>query len=152
MTWLERLRQQNTETSLGAVPKVPERPFGTFGTEVREESQFLGDAPKNTDTPGEQVPKVPKVPVQNPHPSNRDVPKIHFGTFGTPGEESFHSLRGADPETIQVPYQRLWINYDVADGTYTPAQLRRARKRVRPWGGVLSYRLTAGAPPAMKEA
>ena len=44
--------------------------------------------------------------------------------------------------TYHVKYQRLSFDWDVADGTYTPRQLQKARLRVLPWGGVRTYSIT----------
>lgn len=35
---------------------------------------------------------------------------------------------------VIVKYQRISFDWDVADGTYTPAQLRKARRRMIRWG------------------
>jgi hypothetical protein len=59
------------------------------------------------------------------------VPKAHSVTFGTPSGEDFQNLA--------VPYQRIWFDWDVPDGEYTPEQLRQAKKRVHRWGGVRRY-------------
>jgi hypothetical protein len=42
---------------------------------------------------------------------------------------------------LPVPYQRIWYDFDVRDGAYTPKQLRRAGKVVKPWGPVQHYLL-----------
>jgi hypothetical protein len=44
-------------------------------------------------------------------------------------------------EVVKVPYQRVFYDWDFADGTYTPEQLRQAKMVVKPWGPVQSYRL-----------
>jgi hypothetical protein len=45
------------------------------------------------------------------------------------------------PELIRVSYQRIFYDWDLADGTYTPEQLRKARVVVRPWGPLRQYTL-----------
>jgi hypothetical protein len=42
---------------------------------------------------------------------------------------------------LPVPYQPIWYDFDVLVGAYTPKQLRRAGKVVRPWGPVQHYLL-----------
>jgi hypothetical protein len=42
-------------------------------------------------------------------------------------------------EVIHVRYQRIYFDWDLPDGTYTPEQLRKAQLVVNPWGGVLMY-------------
>jgi hypothetical protein len=44
------------------------------------------------------------------------------------------------PEIIMVTYQRIWFDYDLRDGTYTPAELQQAKLLVKR-GAVLRYRL-----------
>ena len=44
-------------------------------------------------------------------------------------------------EPVQVAYQRIFFDWDLADGPYTPEQLRKAKVAVKPWGAVQSYRL-----------
>jgi hypothetical protein len=51
-------------------------------------------------------------------------------------------------EVLTVPYQRIWFDYDIPDRTYTPEQLRKARKWVYPWGKVACYLLTETATGA----
>jgi hypothetical protein len=45
------------------------------------------------------------------------------------------------PEVIDVSYQRISYDWDLADGAYTPEQLRKAKMSVKPWGAVQSFRL-----------
>jgi hypothetical protein len=44
------------------------------------------------------------------------------------------------PEIITVTYQRIWFDYDLRDGSYTPAELQEAKLLVKP-GAVSRYRL-----------
>jgi hypothetical protein len=46
----------------------------------------------------------------------------------------------AGHESIIVSYQRFWFDYDLRDGTYTPAELQRAKLLVKR-GPVLRYQL-----------
>jgi hypothetical protein len=48
------------------------------------------------------------------------------------------------PEIIHIRYQRIFYDWDLPDGTYTPEQLRKANLVVKPWGSVQSYTLTIG--------
>jgi hypothetical protein len=43
------------------------------------------------------------------------------------------------PELIHISYQRIFYDWDLADGTYTPEQLRKAKMVVKPWGSVQTY-------------
>jgi hypothetical protein len=47
------------------------------------------------------------------------------------------------PEVIHVNYQRIFYDWDLADGIYTPEQLRKAKMGVKPRGPVQSYTLTS---------
>jgi hypothetical protein len=47
---------------------------------------------------------------------------------------------GDSPEIIMVTYQRIWFDYDLRDGSYTPAELQQAKLLVKS-GAVLRYRL-----------
>jgi hypothetical protein len=38
------------------------------------------------------------------------------------------------PEVINVSYQRIFYDWDLVDGAYTPEQLRKAKMVVKPWG------------------
>lgn len=44
--------------------------------------------------------------------------------------------------TLRIPYQCIWFDFAVADGEYSPEDLRRARKVVKAWGAVRFYTLT----------
>ena len=60
-------------------------------------------------------------------------------TFGTPlgvGQEDF----AAQTQVMIIAYQRFWLDYDLRDGTYTPAELQQAKLLVKR-GPVLRYRL-----------
>jgi hypothetical protein len=46
------------------------------------------------------------------------------------------------PTSYQVSYQRLSVDYEIADGTYTPKDLRQARLKLKAWGPVQTYSLT----------
>ena len=54
----------------------------------------------------------------------------------TPPTES-----AAAPEIIRVSYQRIFYDWDLADGSYSPEQLRKAKLVVKPWGPVQTYTL-----------
>ena len=55
------------------------------------------------------------------------------------------------PELIHVTYQRIYYDWDLADGTYTPEQLRKAKMGVKPWGPVQSYTLTGSGSDRVTE-
>ncbi len=47
-----------------------------------------------------------------------------------------------EPTVTLVPYQRLYVDYDMPDKRdFTPTELRQARKRLRPWGDAQHYTL-----------
>jgi hypothetical protein len=46
------------------------------------------------------------------------------------------------PKVYHVAYSHIWLDYPVADGTYTAAQLRRAGLVVKHEDVVLRYTLT----------
>jgi hypothetical protein len=60
----------------------------------------------------------------------------------TPMHEKFFSDGGDSSvvEVLMVAYQRLSVDYDLPDGTYTPEQLQQARLRIIR-GPILHYRL-----------
>jgi len=43
--------------------------------------------------------------------------------------------------SLHVPYQPIWYDFNVADGAYTPQELHRAGKVVKPGGRVQHYTL-----------
>jgi hypothetical protein len=45
-------------------------------------------------------------------------------------------------KVIHVSYQRIFYDWALADGGYTPEQLRKAKMVVKPWGPVQSYTIT----------
>jgi hypothetical protein len=49
------------------------------------------------------------------------------------------------PEVIHISYQRIFYDWNIADGTYTPEQLRKAKMIVKPWGPVQTYARHIGA-------
>jgi hypothetical protein len=59
-------------------------------------------------------------------------------TSQTPRAQTDES--GDSPEIIMVTYQRIWFDYNLRDGSYTPAELQEAKLLVKP-GAVLRYRL-----------
>jgi hypothetical protein len=61
--------------------------------------------------------------------------------FKSVPEASSAPLAEHRPEIIHVPYQRIFFDWDLADGTYTPEQLRKAKMVVKPWGAVQTYAL-----------
>jgi hypothetical protein len=50
------------------------------------------------------------------------------------GLEALH--QAAAQSRVRIPYQRVWYDFDVPDGAYTPEMLREARKVVKPWGPI----------------
>jgi hypothetical protein len=69
-----------------------------------------------------------------------DSRRAHIATPGTTTTVSSSPL--TDPEVIHVSYQRIFYDWELPDGTYTPEQLRKANLGVKPWGPVQSYTLT----------
>ena len=49
--------------------------------------------------------------------------------------------RGNTQEEIRVSYQRIYFDWNLADGTYTPEQLRKTKLVVKPWGEMRTYPL-----------
>jgi hypothetical protein len=72
--------------------------------------------------------------------SQRQPPSVTFGTDEPIGREVFVEAPQRQPEAIIVAYQRIWFDYDLRDGTYTPADLQHAKLLVKQ-GPVLRYRL-----------
>jgi hypothetical protein len=64
------------------------------------------------------------------------APSVSEARFIPPAEIS------ETPEVMHISYQRIFYDWDLADGTYTPEQLRKAKIGVKPWGPVQSYTLT----------
>ena len=66
---------------------------------------------------------------------------VTFVTAGTKDSEVLvEAPQRRAPEAIIVAYQRIWFDYDLRDGTYTPAELQQAKLLVKR-GPVLRYRL-----------
>jgi hypothetical protein len=51
------------------------------------------------------------------------------------------NIAALKPVDLRVSYQRIWYDFNVADGAYTPQELQRAGKVVKPWGPVQYYTL-----------
>jgi hypothetical protein len=51
-------------------------------------------------------------------------------------------------EVVCVAYQKISYDWAIADGTYTPQQLRKAKVAVKAWGPVQTCSLTVERDPA----
>ncbi len=51
-------------------------------------------------------------------------------------------------EVVRVAYQKISYDWAIADGTYTPQQLRKAKVAVKAWGPVQTDSLTVGMDSA----
>ena len=70
---------------------------------------------------------------------------VTFGTGLGIGPEVFSEPPYTTPEVIAVAYQKISYDWAIADGTYTPQQLRKAKVVVKPWGDEQTCLLTWGA-------
>jgi hypothetical protein len=117
MTWLDRVRQKSY---------TPYPPGSDKSAKSLEEDQ--------------------KKFIPLPHGSDKsaksaEVPtSVTFGTVLGDGHEVFSEPDRPSTEVIPVAYQKISYDWVIADGTYTPEQLRRARKVAKP-GPELRYRL-----------
>jgi len=93
-----------------------------------------------------------RVREKNSHPIPLPLTKLTKGS-SVSGAETFVSFVSASPggsevfvdpqvEVVKVPFQSIFYDWDLADGTYTPEQLRKAKLRVKPWEPVQQYTLT----------
>ena len=57
-----------------------------------------------------------------------------------------------NPKPLRIAYQPVYVDFDVPDGEYTPEELQRARKRLRPDGPVRYYRLSQEGSPEPDDA
>jgi hypothetical protein len=113
-SWVERLRQKKSL-------------YGRNGSDKSAESQEL---------------IIQKNFVDGRSTSDKSAESSASVTYGTKTSTVSEVFSTPPPiaEVIIVAYQRFSWDYDVADGTYTPKQLRQAKKLVKP-GPVLRYRL-----------
>jgi hypothetical protein len=74
------------------------------------------------------------------HPAGSDeTPDDRQGQV--PSVAPLGPVRTTEQGTLRIPYQQIWYDFDVRDGEYTPEQLQRACKVVKPWGPVRFYSL-----------
>jgi hypothetical protein len=81
---------------------------------------------------------------KNPDSSKDELTKLTKApsvSFVSSPREEFPFFEGVAEEIILVTYQRLWFDFRVADGTHTPADLRRAGVVAKPLGRVRTYAL-----------
>jgi hypothetical protein len=118
MTWLERVRQKNFTPDTLASDKSAK---SAEGDQKNLEHNTSGSAKSDESLYGS--------------------PSVTFGTAATKDGEVFVDARQWQPSaTVLVTYQRIWFDYDLRDGTYTPAELQQAKLLVKR-GPVLRYRL-----------
>jgi len=60
------------------------------------------------------------------------------------GEDVTPSATVAEPphpstEVVRVAYQRTFFDWAIADGAYSPRQLRKSKVGVKPWGPAQTY-------------
>jgi hypothetical protein len=128
MTWLERVRHKNFAPYTLGSDKSAKR---TEGEQKNLEHYEAGGAKSDKSLNG---------------PAS-----VTFDTSGTKDSEVFvEAPQQRAPEAIIVAYQRIWFDYDLRDGTYTPAELQEAKLLVKR-GPVLRYRLRwpGGTPQPM---
>jgi hypothetical protein len=117
MSWLERVRQKNYTPP-------------THGSDKSAKS-----------TEEDQKKFIPLPHGSDKSDKSREVnTSVTFGTGLGEGHEVFSEPDHQLTEVVTVTYQKLSYDWAIADGTYTPEQLRRARKVVKP-GPELWYRL-----------
>ena len=51
-------------------------------------------------------------------------------------------------EVVSVAYQRIFFDWAIADGTYSPRQLRKSKAVVKRWGPAQTYPLMVERPSA----
>jgi hypothetical protein len=128
MKWLERLRARTATPTGDALAKL---------------TKVTGPGPTSVPSGGAGVCST----WQDPSPleiKNYAVPTGHLPVKPSAATATIRSDLGRAGKPIaalqvgslRVSYQRIWYDFDVADGTYTPGELRRAKKVVRPWGPV----------------
>jgi hypothetical protein len=139
MKWLDRLRARTatpTGDALTKLTKVPDAgavglpPGGALVGSARQDPSF--------ETQGGAVP-TGHVPATRA--AATAAIRGNAGRGGTPFAALPHG-------SLRVFYQRFSVDYAVADGEYTPRQLRRTKMVVKPWGPVLAYRLRYPAADA----
>ena len=118
MTWLERVRHKNFSPDTSASAKSAKSLEGDHRNLEAYESSSDKSA-KSHDGPT----------------------SVTFGTpEGLPREVSALLTPTLPCEAITVAHQRIFFDFDVPDGTYTPQELQRAKLVIKR-GPVLRYRL-----------
>ena len=128
MTWLERVRQKNfTPDTFGSDKSAKSHEDDLKNFELNESGSDISAE------------------------SQRQTPSVTFGTDEPMGREVFvEAPQRRASEAIIIAYQRIWFDYDLRDGTYTPDELQHAKLLVK-GGPVLRYRLhwPGGTPQPM---
>jgi hypothetical protein len=133
MKWLERLRARTATPTGDALTKL---------------TKVLGAGAVSLPSGGAMVVSA----WQDPSPLETKawaVPTGHMPVKRSPATATIRSdldragkpIAALQLGSLTVPYQRIWYDFGVADGAYTPGELRRAKKVVRPWGPVTYYTL-----------
>jgi hypothetical protein len=120
MTWLDRVRRKNFT------------PYGS-GSDKNAKSaegdqKNLIPLPHGSDTSAK---------------SHESTTSVTFVTASGEGCEVFAEPLPRAPEVVRVTYQRIFFDWAIADGTYTPQQLRKAKVVVKAWGPVQTCVMTS---------
>jgi hypothetical protein len=119
MSWLERVRQKNY-TPL------------TYGSD------------KSAKSAEEDLKNL----ILLPHGSDKSdksrevTTSVTFGTASGEVDEVFSETNHLSSEVVTVAYQKISYDWAIADGVYTPQQLRKAKVVVKAWGPVQTSSLT----------
>jgi hypothetical protein len=133
MKWLERLRAKTATPTGDALTKLTKVAVaGSVSVPSGGAAVCTTPpAPSLVETKGDEAP-AGQVPL------TRSSATAGIGRGLDRAREDIAVLK---PVSLRVCYQRIWYDYKVADGAYTPGELHRAGKVVRPWGPVQYYTL-----------
>jgi hypothetical protein len=131
MKWLERLRAKTATPTGGALTKLTKVAVAGSVSVPSGGAAVCATPPDPSlvETRGDRAP-AEHVPL------TRSSATAGIGGDLDPAGKQSVVLRLV---SLPVPYQPIWYDFDVPDGAYTPGELRRAGKVVRPWGPVQHY-------------
>jgi hypothetical protein len=75
--------------------------------------------------------------------SHESITSVTCVTASGEGPEVFAETHPRAPEVVRVEYQPIFFDWAIADGTYTPQQLRKAKVVVKAWGPVQTCVMTS---------
>jgi hypothetical protein len=131
MKWLECLRAKTAIPAGEALTKLTN--VSVAGAVSRSTGVATVDLP--ADTPVRIAPECYRGPTTYLSLKRCPATASSCPEFDRAGE----LIATSNLVNLRVAYQRVWYDFNVPTGTYTPAQLRRAGKVAKPWGTEQHY-------------